>query len=93
MCCVLSCFSHVLLLATPWTVARQAPLSMGISRQKYWSRLSCPPLGDLPNSGIKPKSLMSPVLTGGFFNDLSHQGRLGVTAKFYRAFFWSDGML
>ena len=92
VCCVLSCFSHVLLLATPWTVARQAPLSMGFSRQKYWSRLPCSPLGDLPNSGIIPKSLMSLALTGGFFNSLSHQRRLGVTAKLYRAFFWSDGM-
>ena len=40
-------------LATPWTVAHQAPLSMGFSRKKYWSGLPCPPLGDLPNQGIK----------------------------------------
>ena len=41
--------------ATPWTVARQAPLSMGFSRQEYWSRLLFPPPGDLPDSGIKPR--------------------------------------
>ena len=41
---------------TPWTVARQAPLSMGFSRQEYWRWLPCPPPGDLPNPGIEPKS-------------------------------------
>ena len=44
------------LCLTPWTVARQAPLSMEFSRQEYWSRLPCPPPGDLPNLGIEPKS-------------------------------------
>ena len=39
----------------------------GIFRQEYWSGLPCPPLGDLPNPGIKPMSLMSPALAGGFF--------------------------
>ena len=52
---------------TPWTVARQAPLSMGFSRQEYWSGLPFPSLGDLPNSGIELVSLASPVLVGGFF--------------------------
>ena len=47
--------SHVWLFATLWTVARQAPLSMGFSRQEYWSGLSCPPLGDLPKPGIEPR--------------------------------------
>ena len=41
---------------TPWTVARQAPLSMGFSRQEYWSGLPFPSLGDLPDPGIKPGS-------------------------------------
>ena len=41
--CLLSHFSHVRLFVTPWTVARQAPLSMGFSRQEYWSGLPCPP--------------------------------------------------
>ena len=48
--------SHVQLFATPWTVACQAPLSMGFSRQEYWSELSCPPPEDLPNPGIEPGS-------------------------------------
>ena len=65
--CVLSCFSHVWLFVIPWTVAHQAPLSLGFSRQEYWSGLSLPPLGDLPIPGIKPSSLMSPTLVGRFF--------------------------
>ena len=49
--CVLSCFSCVQLFSTLWTVAHQFPLSMGFSRQEYWSGLSCPPPGDLPSQG------------------------------------------
>ena len=45
-----------LTLATPWTVAHQAPLSMGFSRQEYWNGLPCPSLGDLPDPGIEPWS-------------------------------------
>ena len=52
---------------TLWTVVHQAPLSMGFSRQEYWSELPCPPPGDLLNPGIKPMSLMSPALAGGVF--------------------------
>ena len=48
--------SHVQLFSTPWTVARQAPLSLGFSRQAYWSGLPRPPPGDLPNPGIEPRS-------------------------------------
>ena len=59
--------SRVRLFATPWTVARQAPLSMGFSRQEYWSGLPCPPPGDLPDPGIEPASLISPTLAGEFF--------------------------
>ena len=55
--CVLSCFSHVLLWVILLTVARQAPLSMGFSRQENWSGLPFPSPGDLPNPGIKPSSL------------------------------------
>ena len=51
--CLLSCFSHVGLFETLWTIACQAPLFMGFSRQEYWSGLPCPPPGDLPNPGIK----------------------------------------
>ena len=53
--CVLGHFSRVQLSATPWTVAGQAPLSMGFS-QEYWSGLPFPPPGDLPNPGIDPAS-------------------------------------
>ena len=48
--------SHVQLFATPMTVAHRAPLSMGFSRQEYWSGLPCPSPGDLPDPGIKPGS-------------------------------------
>ena len=48
--------SHVQLFVTPWTVARQAPPSMGFSRQEYWSGLPFPSRGDLPDPGIKPRS-------------------------------------
>ena len=51
--CMQSCFSLVQHFENPWTVAFQTPLSMGFSRQEYWSGLPCPPLGDLPNPGIK----------------------------------------
>jgi len=54
--CVLA-LSQVRLFATPWTVARQAPLSMGFPRQEYWSGLPFPAPGDLPNPGIQPVSL------------------------------------
>ena len=55
MCCA-RLLSHVRLFVTPWTAARQAPLSLGFSRQEYWSGLPCPPPGDLPNPGIEPRS-------------------------------------
>ena len=57
MCVCVCVLSRVRLFATLWTVAHQAPLSMGFSRQEYWSRLPCPPPGDLPDPGIKPASL------------------------------------
>ena len=60
-------FSWVQLFVTLWTVAHQAPLSMGFSRQEYLSRLPFPPPGNLPNPGIEPKFLMSPALAGRFF--------------------------
>ena len=59
---MLNCFSCIQLFATPWTIAHQAPLSTGFSRQDYWSGLPCPPPGDLPNLGIKPPSPMAPTL-------------------------------
>ena len=53
--------SCIQLLATPWTVAHQSPLSMGFPMQEYWNGLPFPPPGDLPDSGIEP-----PDVAGGF---------------------------
>ena len=62
MCCLVA--KCCLTLVTPWTVAGQAPLSMGFPRQEYWSRLPFPSPGDPPNPGIEPAS---PALAGGLF--------------------------
>ena len=56
-----------LTFATPWTVAHQAPLSMGFSREEYWSGLPFPTPGDLPDPGTEPTSLASFALGGGLF--------------------------
>ena len=63
------CFSHSVVpnSATPWTVAHQAPLSTGFSRQEYWNGLPFPSPGNLPDLGIKPMSLVSPELSGRLF--------------------------
>ena len=63
---MLSHFSHFGFFSTPWTVICQAPLSMGFSRQEFWSGLPFPTPGDLLNPGIKPTSLKSPALADGF---------------------------
>ena len=52
--CMLSCFSRIQLFATPWTLARQPPLSMEFSRQEYWSGLPCPLQGIFPTQGSNP---------------------------------------
>ena len=65
-CAVHGC-CHVRLFVIPWTEVRQAPLSMGFSRQEYWSRLSFPSPRDLPNPEMEPISHASPALAGGFF--------------------------
>ena len=66
--CVCVCMlSRVQVFAAPWTLAHQAPLSMGFFRQEYLSGLPFPSAGDLPNPGIEPTSPVSPVLTGRFF--------------------------
>ena len=67
MCYAVLSHSVVSDSATLWTVARQAPLSMGFCRQKYWSGLSCPSPGDLPDPEIEPTSLTSSELAGIFF--------------------------
>ena len=66
---MLSC---VRVFVTPWTVAHQAPRSVGFSRQEYCSALPFPSLGDLPDVGTELKSPVSPALAGGFFNPEPH---------------------
>ena len=81
--CVLSHLGRVRLYAMLWTVARQAPLSMGLSRQEYWSGLPCPSPRDLSDPGIKPSSLISPALAGkeGFFLPLTWETLVCITSK------------
>ena len=88
--CVLSRFSHVLLFAALWTVTHQAPLSMGLSRQKYWHELPFPAPGDLPDSGIESASLKSPALGGGFFTtSATWEALINVTLAQLRTL-WKD---
>ena len=75
--CVLSLFSHAQLFETQWTVACQAPLSMGFSRQEYWSGLPCPSSGDLPKMGIEPMC----------FECLELAGRLFTTSATWKALY------
>ena len=87
---MLSRFSDVGLFLTLWTVARQAPLSMGFSRQEHWSGLSSPPPGDLPDPGIQ---FLFPALAGGFFTTSATWG--SVDGKLLRKHqgqkgFWSN---
>ena len=64
---ILNHFNRVQLCTSLWTEAHQAPLSMGSSRQEYWSGLPFVSPGDLPGPGIKPVSLRSPASAGRFF--------------------------
>ena len=66
--------SHVGAFETPWTVSHPAPLSMGFSRQEYWSELPCPPSGDLPNLGTEPASPVSNALKADTHPPPSHWG-------------------
>ena len=72
---VLSHYCRVQFFAAPWTEAHQAPLSMGFSQQEHWSRLPCPPPGNLPDPGIKPASPVSPEFQADSLL-LSHRGVL-----------------
>ena len=82
---MISHFSSVRLFATLWTVAHQAPLPMGFSRQESWSELPCPPPGDLPHPGMEPESLVSPALAGRFFTTASpgRPSRLHIYVQIY----------
>ena len=66
VCCV-QLLSHVRLSVSPWTVARQAPLPMELSRQEHWSGLPFPPPGDLASQGMEHRCLVSAALAGRFF--------------------------
>ena len=81
-----ACVQSYPALCDPVTVARQAPLSMGLSRQEYWSGLPFPPPRDLPDPGIKPTSPVSPALHTGSL-PLSHQEsniKIGTKEKFHQ---------
>ena len=69
--CVLSRFNHIQLFVTPWTVARQDPLSMGFSRQEHFSGLPWPSAGDLPDPGIEPRVLYHSHLLGSPYQHFS----------------------
>ena len=88
---VLSCFGHIWLFATLWTLDRQAPLSIGFSRQEYWSGLPWPPPGDLPHPGIKFTSPLSPALANRFFITSASWGAPGPPEKqhLFTAFSWN----
>ena len=67
VCVCTQSLGHVRLFATPWAAAQEAPVSMEVSRQEYWSGLLFPPPGDLPNPGTESVSPASPESTGRFF--------------------------
>ena len=69
---MISHFSFVQFLATLWTVAHQAPLSMKFSRQEYWSGFSCPPPGDLPNPALQMCSSSAKPLRKSMTNIYGH---------------------
>ena len=80
--CMLSCFSHVHHFVILWIVAHQAPLSMGFSRQEYWSGLPFPSPGNLPNPRIKSTSLMSFALIGRLLTTSPTWGAHGLIRMF-----------
>ena len=75
--------NHVRLFEILWTVAHQAPLFMGFSREEYRNRLPCPPSGDVPDPGIEPASLMCLALAGRFFTTSATWEALGFNAVLY----------
>ena len=71
LCMCAKSFSHVQLFVILWTISCQVPLSMGFSRQEYWSGSLCPPPGDLSDPGVEPSSLKCPALAGRFFTTIT----------------------
>ena len=74
-------FNHVRLFATLWTIAHQAPLSMGFSRQENWNGLPGPPPGDLPDSGVKPMSLIVSCIDRQVLYHYCHLGSLSLHSQ------------
>ena len=83
--CELSCVG---LFAVSCTLTRQASLSMGFPKQKYWSGLPFPTPGDRPDPGIEPVSLVSPALAGGFFTTVPPGKPTGISAHISVDIFW-----
>ena len=71
--------SHVLLFATPGTAAHQTPLSVGFSRQEYWSGLPCPPPGNLPGPGIELRSPALPSFAKGSSKERKCHQEIGMS--------------
>ena len=77
--CNAKSLSRVPCSSTPWTVAHQVPLSIGLPRQECWGGLSCSPPGDLPTPRIKPASLSAPALAARFLTTSANwEGRVGM---------------
>ena len=91
--------SQVRLFATLWTLAHQAPLSMGFSRKEHWSMLPCSPSENLPDPGIEPVSPASPALAGGFFTTeppeklKPHDPKPMIILDIINLFCWKDLLL
>ena len=79
--------------ATPWTVAHQAPLSMGFPRQGYWSELPFPTAGDLPSPGMEAMSLTCPARAGGFFTIAPLGSRTGFQFSWGQTQAWASSVL
>ena len=86
VCCMPSHFCRVWLFATLWTVASQAPLSMGFSKQEYWCGLLCFPPGNFPHWGIEPTSLTSPALAGKLFTSSATWYAFSLSISFHFSF-------
>ena len=84
--CMQSQFSHVQLFSTRWTVAHQAPLPMGFSKQEYGSGFPCPSPEDLPDPGMEPESYTSPALMGTFFTTSTNWETLSLKTFKQRVF-------
>ena len=95
MLCVCVCVcvvSRTWLFVAPWTIAPQAPLPMGSSRQEFGSGVPFPTPGDFPNPGMEPKSFVSPALTGRFFTtSATWEAQLG-SCRRTKSRQWEEGL-